>query len=347
MRILNWLTITASVTMAQLSIIDLFQPQALGLLVSTMVNQFSAIADRSNLTHINLVLNHLGDMSNEELVELFNEPAFAALSNPNNWDVDTIAQLLGTPITTTQLRDANNELLGLISANQVDELNDAFISLVELVYEAQNVLERGFNTEEIIAIGFDMLNTIYNFNYLFAESSFDTYLFGVGSYIFLMAEKYLLVTNEIESTSFGENLINLYNNFTDVQGGNDEEFVTSICKSLNKGIFPALDDFNAFVVGVLIKSGSDVEYLISYWNQLVSNLPFDEFITINLYNQCYDDDILGRSIEAVESRLRELVRYARLASWPFYPLLGIVQVSITEALEVATGYNCAQLINVS
>ena len=86
-------------------------------------------------------------MSNEELVELFNEPAFAALSNPNNWDVDTIAQLLGTPITATQLRDANNELLGLISANQVDELNDAFISLVELVYEAQNVLERGFNTE--------------------------------------------------------------------------------------------------------------------------------------------------------------------------------------------------------
>ena len=135
-------------------------------------------------------------MSNEELVELFNEPAFATLSNPNNWDVDTIAHLLGTPITTTQLRDANNELLGLISANQVDELNDAFISLVELVYEAQNVLERGFNTEgkdcsstptfdqrdmsqpskEIIAIGFDMLNTIYNFNYLFAEVGFQMVL---------------------------------------------------------------------------------------------------------------------------------------------------------------------------
>ena len=86
-------------------------------------------------------------MSNEELVELFNKPAFAALSNPNNWDRDTIAQLLGAPITAIQLRDANIELLGLISANQVDELNDAFISLVELVYEAQNVLERGFNTE--------------------------------------------------------------------------------------------------------------------------------------------------------------------------------------------------------
>ena len=67
---------------------------------------------------------------------------------------------------------------------------------------------------------------------------------------------------------------------------------------MNKGIFPALDDFNSFVVGLLIKSGSDIEYLISYWNQLVSNLPFDEFVTINLYNQCYDDDILGRSIEA-------------------------------------------------
>ena len=51
-----------------------------------------------------------------------------------------------------------------------------------------------------------------------SKSSFDTYLFGVGSYLFLMAEKYLLVTNEIENTSFGENLINLYNNFTDVQG---------------------------------------------------------------------------------------------------------------------------------
>ena len=50
------------------------------------------------------------------------------------------------------------------------------------------------------------------------KSSFDTYLFGVGSYLFLMAEKYLLVTNEIENSSFGENLINLYNNFTDVQG---------------------------------------------------------------------------------------------------------------------------------
>ena len=133
-------------------------------------------------------------MSNEELVELFNEPAFAALSNPNNWDRDTIAQLLGAPITAIQLRDANTELLGLISANQVDELNDAFISLVELVYEAQNVLESGFNTEgkdcsptppfdhrvilsqpcqEIIAIGFDMLNTIYNFNYLFAEVGFQ------------------------------------------------------------------------------------------------------------------------------------------------------------------------------
>ena len=67
---------------------------------------------------------------------------------------------------------------------------------------------------------------------------------------------------------------------------------------MNKGIFPALEDFNSFVIGLLIKSGSDVEYLISYWNQLVSNLPFDEFVTINLYNQCYDDDILGRSIEA-------------------------------------------------
>ena len=51
-----------------------------------------------------------------------------------------------------------------------------------------------------------------------SKSSFDTYLFGVGSYLFLMAEKYLLVTNEIENSSFGENLINLYNNFTDVQG---------------------------------------------------------------------------------------------------------------------------------
>ena len=141
---------------------------------------------------------------------------------------------------------------------------------------------------------------------------------------------------------------------------------------MNKGIFPALDDFNTFFIDLLVKSGSDIEYLISYWNQLVSNLPFDEFVTINLYNQCYDDDILGRSIEvrvlttnsfytiasfhtkyyktlytAVESRLRELVRYARLASWPFYPLLGIVQVSVIEGLEVATGYNCAQLINIS
>ena len=132
-----------------------------------------------------------------------------------------------------------------------------------------------------------------------------------------------------------------------VLGGNDEEFVTSMCKSLNKGIFPALDDFNSFIVGLLVKSGSDIDYLISYWNRLVSNLPFDEFVTINLYNQCYDGDILDRSIAAVESRLSELVRYARLASWPFYPLLGIVQVSITEALEIATGYNCAQLINVS
>ena len=86
-------------------------------------------------------------MSNEELIELFNEPAFAALNNPNNWDVNTIAELLGAPLTATQLRDANTELLGLISANQVDELNEAFISLVELVYEAQNVLDSGFNTE--------------------------------------------------------------------------------------------------------------------------------------------------------------------------------------------------------
>lgn len=333
----------SSVT-AQLSIIDLFQPQALGLLVSTMVNQFEQIADQSNLVHINAVLKHIGAMSNEELVELFNEPTFAALNNPNNWDLDSIAELLGSPITTAQLRDANNELLGLISANQVDELNDAFVSLVELVYEAQNVLESGFNTEEIIAIGFDMLNTIYNFNYLFQESSFDTYLFGVGSYLFLMAEKYLLVTNELENSSFGLNLINLYNNFTDVQDGNDEELVTSICKSLNKGVFPALEDFNSFVVGILSKSGSDLDHLISYWNQLVANLPFDEFVTINLYDQCYDSDILERSIQAVERRLSELIRYARLASWPFYPLLGIVQVSITEALEIATGYNCAQLI---
>ena len=58
MRILNLLTI--AIAAAQLSIIDLFQPQALGLLVSTMVNQFSTIADRSNLSHINLVLRHLG-----------------------------------------------------------------------------------------------------------------------------------------------------------------------------------------------------------------------------------------------------------------------------------------------
>ena len=102
----------------------------------------------TSVTNIDVTTNYiLGDMSNEELVELFNEPAFAALSNPNNWDRDTIAQLLGAPITPIQLRDANIELLGLISANQVDELNDAFISLVELVYEAQNVLERGFNTE--------------------------------------------------------------------------------------------------------------------------------------------------------------------------------------------------------
>ena len=168
-----------------------------------------------------------------------------------------------------------------------------------------------------------------------------------------------------------------------------------------------MDDLTTFTVGLLTKSGSDIEYLISYWNQLVSNLPFDEFVTINLYNHCYDDDILGRSIQAmgfhcdftksvhiiwpisclhtvcsipyrrkygiqhlkydmlhmlsliayqvkvktlnkaVESRLSELVRYARLASWPFYPLLGIVQVSITEAVEIATGYNCAQLINAS
>jgi len=343
MRILNWLMVSSAT--AQLSIIDLFQPQALGLLVSTMVGQFEQIADRSNLVQINAVLNHLGDMTNEELVELFNEPAFAALNNPNNWDYDVIADLLGHPITAKQLRDAYNEILGLISANQVDELNDAFISLVELVYEAQNVLETGFNTEEIIGIGFDMLNTIYNFNYLFQDSSFDTYLFGVGSYLFLMAEKYLLVTNELENSSFGTNLINLYSNFTDVtQGGNDEELVTSICKSLNKGVFPALEDLNSFVVGVLSKSGSDLDHLISYWNQLVANLPFDEFVTINLYNQCHDSDILERSIHAVESKLTEMVRYAKLASWPFYPLLGIVQVSLTEALESATGYNCNQLI---
>ena len=60
-----------------------------------------------------------------------------------------------------------------------------------------------------------------------------------------------------------------------------------------------MDDLTTFTVDLLTKSGSDIEYLISYWNQLVSNLPFDEFVTINLYNQCYDDDILGRSIQAM------------------------------------------------
>ena len=60
-----------------------------------------------------------------------------------------------------------------------------------------------------------------------------------------------------------------------------------------------MDDLTTFTVGLLTKSGSDIEYLISYWNQLVSNLPFDEFVTINLYNHCYDDDILGRSIQAM------------------------------------------------
>ena len=143
-----------------------------------------------------------------------------------------------------------------------------FLSVVSILKERIAHLRHHLTNEivsqpcqEIIAIGFDMLNTIYNFNYLFAEggfqlmlepifwlgtehmihnlcntnhgpwmdheshlyetpskSSFDTYLFGVGSYLFLMAEKYLLVTNEIENSSFGENLINLYNNFTDVQG---------------------------------------------------------------------------------------------------------------------------------
>ena len=98
----------------------------------------------------------------------------------------------------------------------------------------------------------------------------------------------------------------------------------------------------------VLKQGFYVRFLF-FWPLKVTDRYNIQFILYIVYITYYLLPLTCKQTlhTAVESRLRELVRYARLASWPFYPLLGIVQVSITEALEVATGYNCAQLINVS
>ena len=77
-----------------------------------------------------------------------------------------------------------------------------------------------------------------------------------------------------------------------------------ICTSLDNGFFDACDDLANFIVTNLANFGDDLSYIVSLWNNLVSGLPYDDFLAIELQNQCQQTDLLKSSVRIVENQIR-------------------------------------------
>ena len=77
-----------------------------------------------------------------------------------------------------------------------------------------------------------------------------------------------------------------------------------ICASLENGFFDACDDLASFIVTNLANFGDDLSYIVNLWNNLISGLPYDNFLTIELQSQCQQTDLLETSISVVENQIR-------------------------------------------
>merc|ERR550519_2124734 len=115
--------------------------------------------------------------------------------------------------------------------------------------------------------------------------------------------------------------------------------MTSICKSMDSGIFATFDNLSSSLNGLLRFSGDDINSFIQLWNQLVKNLPYDHILTFNLVNSCTGEDFIESSVNRINEKMSELIRYVKIAAWPLYPIQNILDKLIFSIFDQSLGLN--------
>ena len=77
-----------------------------------------------------------------------------------------------------------------------------------------------------------------------------------------------------------------------------------MCSSINNGFYDAFDDFAIFITSNLASFGDDLSYIVTLWNNLVSGLPFERFMMIDLLNQCQQVDLVESTVATIEKQIR-------------------------------------------
>ena len=131
--------------------------------------------------------------------------------------------------------------------------------------------------------------------------------------------------------------------------------------SINNGFYDALDDFAGFITINLASFGDDLSYIVTLWNNLVSDLPYEHYLTIDLQDQCQEVDLVESTVAAIEKQIRiGLTREnlqstvvnlcqpkksafafsVKLAAWPMRPFTGLTASLMKVIYTGASGHDC-------
>ena len=135
-----------------------------------------------------------------------------------------------------------------------------------------------------------------------------------------------------------------------------------MCSSINNGFYDAFDDFAIFITSNLASFGDDLSYIVALWNNLVSGLPFERFMMIDLQNQCQQVDLVESTVATIEKQIRigltqndsknqfDLIFVkpdksafafsVKLAAWPMRPFTGLTSSLMKIIYTSASGHDC-------
>jgi len=314
------------------SLVNIFAPSIVDYAFTGVLNRLEKLPKYENFTALPGLVQAIGDKSGNELIDILEHESLPEMIEPENWSIDSFAEIL--KVDDNLLDDAVDEIMSLVPANNIDALVSLLGAMVSQLDQLRSFLENGWDPIEMIAILYDYANTMTQFLQLFGNNVVTQLITQTLAYGLLATEKYFRIVETMEDNLILSNWNELTEKFSTI------EINERICLSINNGFYDALDDFAGFITINLASFGDDLSYIVTLWNNLVSDLPFEHYLTIDLQDQCQEVDLVESTVAAIEKQISAFAFSVKLAAWPMRPFTGLTASLMKVIYTGASGHDC-------
>jgi len=320
-----------SVISAQ-SLVNIFAPSIVDFVFTGVLNRLEKLPEYDNFTALPGLIQAIGDKSGNELIDILEHESLLEMKEPDNWSVDNFAEIL--KVEEKLLDNAVDEIMSLVPASDISALMSLLAALVAELDQLRHFLDEGWDPIEMIAILYDYTNTLTQFLQLFGNNIVTQLITQTMAYGLLITEKYFRIVETMEDNLILSN----WNQF--IETVSTTEVNARVCSSINNGFYDAFDDFAIFITSNLASFGDDLSYIVTLWNNLVSGLPFERFMMIDLQNQCQQVDLVESTVATIEKQISAFAFSVKLAAWPMRPFTGLTSSLMKSIYTSASGHDC-------